>query len=107
MTNKQEKAVEMLRREAKRSFFFGGEEKYEFKRFEVQEHELGYVTVAIETGLKDDEGTMAEVYAREYCYLFVGERGGVTWYKHNKNGKSVKRYFCEHSLLQAAIDHRI
>ena len=102
MTKAQERSIEMLRKKAMSELFFGGAEKYEFKQFEVKEYE-GYLSLTIETGLKGDEGTMAEICARDYCFLFVGDRGGVTWYSR----KGTKRYWCEHrSVLQAVIDQR-
>ena len=101
MTKAQERAIEKLRKQTERDLFFS--EKYEIKQFEVKEYEDGCLTLAIETGLKGDEGTMAEIYARDYCFLFIGDRGGVTWY----NRAGTKRYLCEHrSLLKAVIDQR-
>ena len=106
MTKAQERAIEKLKKMAEREFFYGGADKYEFKQFEVNvlNHWKDIVSVTIETGLKGDEGTMAAVLCREYCHVFVGPRGGVTWY----NRKGTMKYLCEERLLSvAARDQRI
>lgn len=106
MTQAQKRAVQRLRRLAEEDLFFGAPEKHEFKKFEVEELDWGNVSVVIETGLKNDEGTMAAIFARDYCHVFVGPKGGVTWYRH-KDGKHTKRYLCEQkTILAAVIDQR-
>jgi len=35
------------------------------------------VYLVTETGMVDDEGTMAELYCRKYRHLYIGPRGGI------------------------------
>ena len=106
MTKAQERAIRFLKIQAESTLFFGAPDKHEFKKFEVTESDFGPVFLTIETGLKGDEGTLAEVYARDWCHLVIGKKGGITWYR-TKNGKTVERFWCEHhSILQAVIDQR-
>ena len=108
MTQAQEREVARIRRMAEKSLFFGTE--YEFKEWEVNENEY-FVEVRLTTGLKGDEGTMAEVFGREHAQLFIGKRGGVTYYKtiRDKDGNYLRssiRSLAGHSILQAVLDQR-
>lgn len=111
MTKAQEREVERIRRMAERSLFFGTDKsKYEFKTWEVNENEF-FVEVRLETGLKGDEGTMAEVFGREFAQLFIGKKGGVTYFKtiRDKDGhyvRSSQRRLGSHGILQAVLDQK-
>lgn len=37
-----------------------------------------YVTLYVEAGLPNDEGTLASIFARDTVHVHVGPRGGVT-----------------------------
>ena len=103
MTQAQERAVQRVKRMAENSLFHGGPEKYEFKQFEVTDHEWGTVSVALETGMKGDEGTLAAIFARDYCHIFIGPRGAIYWY----DKKCVeKRLAKERTILAAVIQQR-
>lgn len=106
MTNAQIKAVEKIKRLTENELY---SDRYEIKTFEVKESEYS-VSVYVVYGLKDDEGTMAEVYCRDRAHLFVGKRGGITYYmtKKLKNGawKTYKKVFKGYSILQAVCDQR-
>lgn len=80
MTRKQKTIIEMLKREAKRQLFYGGEEDYEFKQFEIKDYD-SFVSVSIETGRKNDEGTLAAVLCRDHLHLFIGKRGAITYWQ--------------------------
>jgi len=58
-----------------------GEEPYklhEVKKFEVTHFKGGSQTfVTVETGLVDDEGTMASVVCRDYRHIAISKRGGL------------------------------
>ena len=99
MTNAQEKALARLKRLAEECIY--DKEKYEFKRWEVEECGNA-IAVVSETGMKNDEGTLAAVFCRDYAFIFIGKRGGA-WY-YNKRG--TKKRFGWYSILQAVCDHR-
>lgn len=83
MTRKQERTVEFLRRRI--LDFHQFEDRYEYKKFEVEEHDHGFVQVYAIVGRKGDEETMASVLCRNYHQIFIGARGGMSAYTHKKN----------------------
>lgn len=102
MTKVQEKAIEDVRNLVNRELY---SDKYEIKRWEVNDGEY-FVSLFVEYGLKEDEGTYAEIFARDNAHLFIGKKGGITYPVH-KNGKYIKRRFKGYSILQAVCDQRI
>lgn len=50
--------------------------KYEFKKLSVQVYS-GFISVLLVVGMKEDEGTMAEIFARSRVHAFIHIRGGV------------------------------
>lgn len=61
-------------------------ESYEFKELEVKELNYGVVCLYAVSGLKDDEGTMAELTCRITRQIFVGKNGGLRSYNNQKKG---------------------
>lgn len=54
-------------------------ERKEIKKLEITRYDdCRYVTMYVEAGLPNDEGTMASVFARDTAHVQVGPRGGVT-----------------------------
>lgn len=100
MTKSQAKAIEKIKRLGE-DLFYGGKDNYEFKQFEVEEHDT-FVYVLVCTGMKNDEGTMASIFCRDRARLFVGKKGGITYIDSKGNKKRFEGY----SLLQAVIDQR-
>lgn len=94
MTKQQEMMVNRIKNDIIRHDFIDShkkgftveESRYEFKQFEVTEHDFGTVSVYSVVGLKDDEGTMAALIARTYRQIFIGARGGVRCYDNQKKG---------------------
>lgn len=108
MTKSQERAVEKIKKLAEdymNKCFNNGE----LKEWEVEENEY-FVSVVLEIGNKDDEGTMAAIFGRDRAHLFVGKRGGVTYpvSKQLINGtwKHYTKVFKGYSILQAVVDQR-
>lgn len=109
ITKAQEKAIAQIKRLAETLFGEKTLDKYEIKQFDIDANEY-FVAVVVEVGMKDDEGTMAEIFGRDRAQLFIGPRGGIT-YPVNKQMASGKykhyeKRFKGHSLLQAVIDQR-
>lgn len=70
-------------------------EKYEIKEWEVEELKY-FVSLIIEVGLKNDEGTMAQVYCRKRCHIFIYKGGRMTYpISHKKKDGSWKFYYKE------------
>lgn len=93
MTSKQEKMVNQIKNDIICYDFHdhhicGNIEnsRYEFKTFQVEDHDYGVVSVYSVVGLKDDEGTMAACICRTYRQIFIGPRGGVKTFDNRKKG---------------------
>ena len=106
MTNAQERALARIKALVKQEFY---SDKCEIKKWEVHENEY-FVSLVVEYGLKGDEGTWAEIFARDRCHLFIGKRGGIRYpvYRQLKNGewRYSERRFEGYSILQAVCDQR-
>ena len=98
MTKSQKNAIERIRKLVES----GLRDSQEIKVWEIKEHET-FVSVYVVYGLKNDEGTLAELICRDKAHLFVGKRGGTT-YPVYKNGKQIERRFEGYSILQAVCD---
>lgn len=103
MTVAQEKAIAKIRRLAAETLYDPA--TYEFKRFDVEDCG-SFLSVVVETGMMNDEGTLAEVFARDRAHLFVGRRGGIT-YPVSNGGRYFEKRFEGYSILQAVCDQRI
>ena len=101
MTRLQEKAIEKIRKLVERELY---SDDYEIKQWDISENEY-FVALVVEYGLKNDEGTLASIFARDHAQLFIGPRGGIT-YPVFKNGKTSRRQFGGYSILQAVVDQR-
>ena len=103
ITKAQEKAIAGIKKLAEKLHSYHAD-KYEIKQFEITDCEY-FVSVVVEVGMKDDEGTLAEVFCRDRAHLFIGKRGGIT-YPVFKNGRTYYKRFKGYSLLQAVVDQR-
>ena len=59
---------------------FNGLGGHEIKEYEVHRSEYGTLSVIVEEGLIGDEGTMAQIFCRNRIHVFIGIRGGITFY---------------------------
>ena len=87
MTKTQEKLIKYYEKNATKEFICSEkyEGKYEIKKFKINEDDFtGLVQVHIEVGLKGDEGTLAEVFARNSATMFIGKRGKISYYDYTK-----------------------
>lgn len=103
MTAAQEKAIARIRRKAESGLFHGGPEKYEFKKWEVEDCG-SFISVVLEVGMKEDEGTMAELLCRDRAHLFIGRGGGITYPMYTKRSGSFTRRWNGVSILTPVID---
>jgi len=96
MTTTQEKRIEELRQAILLSDGLGEAhvDGHEYKRFEVTDHECGLVFVLAEVGRKDDEGTMASIYARTRRHICIGRRGGLKLLNARKGERGGRREPC-------------
>ena len=76
MTKSQERALNKIKRLAEK-WANEGFKDGELKEWNVEEDEY-FVSVIVEIGGKNDEGTWAEVVCRDRAQLFIGKCGGVT-----------------------------
>lgn len=106
MTKQQEAALKKIRRLVENYHSPSVRDKYEVKQYDVNENEYS-IDVYIVIGMKNDEGTMAEIICRDHAHLFIGPRGGIT-YPVSKNGHHYKKRFrgYDYSLLETVIDQR-
>ena len=65
-------------------------DSYEVKELEVKDS-YGDAYVTVTTGVKNDEGTMAEVLCRDTYIFFIGRRGGI--FQFNDNYRKVYRKY--------------
>lgn len=103
MTNAQTKAIERVKAMTQSLLFT---DNYEVKEFTIQDYEF-FVSVAIETGIKNDEGTYASIIARERVHIFVGKRGGITYPVHTNKGQVQRRLKSYESLLTVSLAQRM
>lgn len=92
MTNSQIKTLIKVLHMAEELNYKKG--SYEIKEYEVTELECGLVSVVLETGRKGDEGTLAELICRQRVHLFIGKRGGITYYDKNVKSKRLSPNEC-------------
>lgn len=101
MTKSQEQAVKRVRALVESELL---SDDYEIKQWDVHENEY-FVSLVVEYGLKNDEGTLASLIARDRAHLFIGKRGGIR-YPVSKDGQTIYRVFKGYSILQAVCDQR-
>jgi hypothetical protein len=54
-------------------------DRKEIKKLEISRYSNNnYVTLYVEAGLPNDEGTLASIFARDTAHVQVGPRGGIT-----------------------------
>lgn len=97
MTNTQETVIKRIRN-AIENMHGAYSDSYEIKEWTIDDREF-FVNLYFEVGLKNDEGTMAALTARDCGQIFIGKRGGIS-YPVYKNGKSyTKRFTSLHGVI--------
>ena len=84
MTNAQKDTLDQIKKEIPYFDFYDRPDLFEIKKWEVKETDYGCVIVSFVTGPIGDDGTLASILCRKHRRFFIGTRGGVTAYKHNK-----------------------
>ena len=89
ITNRQIRMVENVYRYVKEGDLHDNPDRYEIKKFEINPLEYGseLLELYIETGLKNDENTMASVFCRKVRQIFLGPNGGMKAYRPKTGGK--------------------
>lgn len=87
MTKQQEQKVNRIKQVALLEWVINDD--YEIKKWEVEENEF-FVSVNVEVGLKGDEGTLAAVFGRNSAHIFVGPKGGMTYWRKKGKNKRLK-----------------
>lgn len=102
MTKSQEKMVNRIRKDAETMH---SSPKYEIKEWEVKDNEWGTVSIYLEIGLIDDEGTMAEYLGRDKLQIFIGPKGGtkIPCYTKRKDGSFRNFYEQYKDIWQATF----
>lgn len=100
MTKQQEQQIARIKYEAKH-YMGKHSDDYEIKKFEVEENKF-FVSINVEVGAKNDEGTLAAIFCRDNTLIFIGRRGGlkVPCFKNNK--MYYKPYKC---FIGACLDY--
>lgn len=96
MTNAQQKSIEVLKNEFFKYYSYGHLEEYELKEIYIEEwKDTETVYIRLEIGLIGDEGSLAEVFARNSTAVCIGKKGGYFSYHEFSHKK------CSLNLLQA------
>lgn len=64
---------------------YGDGDRYELKELRVEDMGNGRISIVVESGMKEDEGTMAAILCRDRIHVFMGKRGGLT--RINERGR--------------------
>jgi len=101
MTPQQQKTIEWLRAEIMRVDGLGAHQAdHEYKEFKITEQpETGLVYLLTVVGQKDDEGTLAAVFARTRRHIKIGKRGSLQLL-NAKEGKKVTGYAVTYSATE-------
>lgn len=67
-------------------------DSYEVKSLTIRDS-YGDAYIDVEIGVKNDDGTMAEIFCRDFYLFFIGKRGGI--YQFNKGYSKVYRKYYE------------
>lgn len=87
MTNSQIKKLVQVLHMAQ---IFAYDENYEIKYYEVEEWEH-FVSVVLEVGMKNDEGTYASVLCRDRVHLFIYKKGRIQYSTKKGKTRTLKR----------------
>lgn len=91
MTKSQERTIENIKSRYLEAMHGHTADDYEIKVFETKELYRGKISLVVESGLKGDEGTMASVFCRNRIHIFIGVRGGITYYNNKGTTKRPTR----------------
>lgn len=103
MTTKQKRAIDYIRRKAEDTLFYGSPDKYEFKKWEVDDCG-SFISLVLEVGMKEDEGTLAAIFCRDRAQLFIRRGGAVEYPVYTKRNGSFTRRWDKKCILTPVID---
>ena len=92
MTNTQRKVIDYIKGNATNKSDLGiGFTDAEIKKFEVEENQF-FVSLFVEVGSTNDEGTLASIYCRNRVFIFIGKKGKITYYDQNQKQRIGNQY---------------
>ena len=82
VNEKQKRTIKDIVDEIPHFDFYGDNDNYEIKRLDISADQIGdydkySVSVIIETGRKNDEGTLEAILGRKKRQFWVGDNGGI------------------------------
>ncbi len=93
LTAKQAKAIEYIKAKILDANYGHTATSYEIKKFEItlpqENNDQAYLMV--ETGMKNDEGTLASMLCRDHRLIAVGQNGGTELLNPKKKGRTINR----------------
>ena len=100
MTKSQQIAIEKFKKNALQACA-NMHKEMEIKAENIKEYR-DFVAYELVIGGKNDEGTMAAIFAREQAHIFIGKRGGITYPTIREGVKRLKGY----SFLTVHIEQK-
>lgn len=94
LTDKQAKVIEQIKARILHANY-GPSASYEIKRFEItlpkEGDDLALAFLITETGMKNDEGTLASCFCRDHRVIMIGRNGGTELLNPKKKGRTINR----------------
>lgn len=93
LTKKQTEVIEWVRGHVLDRKYGHTAASYEIKKFEVTLplSAKGRAFLVVTTGLKNDEGTLAESLCRDHRHIMIGSSGGTELLNPKKKGRTINR----------------
>jgi hypothetical protein len=107
LTAKQAKIVAHIKAEILNARYGRTAGSYEIKRFEVtlprEGSDLAFLIV--ETGMRNDEGTLASMLCRDRRHVMIGPNGGTELLNAKKRGRTINRglWHVLHNLVEWSL----
>ncbi len=93
LTAKQAKVIEHIKARIMDVNYGHTAASYEIKRFEITlpQEDNGLAFLVVETGMKNDEGTLASCLCRDHRLIMIGQNGGTELLNPKKKGRTINR----------------
>lgn len=93
LTAKQARVIEQIKARIMDASYGHTADSYEIKRFEITlpQEDGGLAFLAVVTGMKNDEGTLASALCRDHRLIMIGQNGGTELLNPKKKGRTINR----------------